>query len=583
MPRFSLFCVLIGLGFVLTTTPVQAVESAKSFSSEIVVNQDTSLSITETIQYQTDQYKHGIYRYIPIRYSVNGTNQTARVVVESVVDDHNRPHQYEVSKSNDNLTLKIGDPDRTFTGSQTYVISYRVQQALQRYADHDELFWDITGEGWSFPLNRTTVTLSSNFAPITQLKCYSGPVGSDDHLCRFSQKDEHQAVFAYNTAIEYGDNMTIAVGFSQPNHLVFPSVWQQAGHIFVDNAPLLLLTLPAVIMTLWWWQKGRDTAFVSPNVFNFDSKQPVYKVMPFSNWRAPIVYEPLKDLTPGESGTVIDKSSDNQDVVAEILELARKKFLKIERIEKKKFLGTESEYVFTQLKPANSKLPDVQKYLQEQLFAGRESVKLSTLKGSFFPKMNRAKTMLNQSLMKRQLFQSNPKNTRELALAVMAIMGSVTFFFLINLLSQGLYWGVPIFGLSMLVAIGCAFQLPGRTAAGHNYALQARGLRDNIANGKWRQEIQEKHLYIENIFPFAVALGVVQKLTQDMAALELEPPSYINHIPAGLAFNSWVSDFTTQASSSMSYNPSSSSRSGGSGFSGGSSGGGGGGGGGGSW
>ncbi len=90
-------------------------------------------------------------------------------------------------------------------------------------------------------------------------------------------------------------------------------------------------------------------------------------------------------------------------------------------------------------------------------------------------------------------------------------------------------------------------------------------------------------MFIEEVLPFAVSLGVVNQLAKQMEALNIKPPQYIS----STGLTTWntaqfVSGFSSEVASGLSYNPSSSS-SGGSGFSGGSSGGGGGGGGGGSW
>lgn len=115
--------------------------------------------------------------------------------------------------------------------------------------------------------------------------------------------------------------------------------------------------------------------------------------------------------------------------------------------------------------------------------------------------------------------------------------------------------------------------------------LQARGLRETIKRGAWRQKIKEKQLFIEEILPYAVALNVINDLANDLDDLGIEPPDYVAAAGSvtGLSTSQLVTDFTQQSISTLSYNPNSKSSSSGSGFSGGSSGGGGGGGGGGSW
>ncbi len=133
-----------------------------------------------------------------------------------------------------------------------------------------------------------------------------------------------------------------------------------------------------------------------------------------------------------------------------------------------------------------------------------------------------------------------------------------------------------LFGLLSIPTFVCAFQMPRKTPKGYAYYRQAKGLAFYIKKGKWRQEINEKHLFLEEMLPLAISLGVVKKLARDMEDLKVPPPTYMPVHTVHWA--STITDFNTAATSSVA----GASHSGGSGFSGG-SGGGFGGGGGGSW
>jgi uncharacterized membrane protein len=390
--------------------------------------------------------------------------------------------------------------------------------------------------------------------------------------------------FAYPDAVTYGENMTIVVGLNRESQLQFPTQLEKNIRQIIDNLYLGILLLPGTVLLWMWWQRGRDSVFMSPNVFDQNASQPQSKLLPWTARRVPFVYEPIKDLTPGEAGVMLDESAGNEDVIAEILELARKKYLKLEQIETKKLFGKQIDYRFTQLKPADEKLPPVQKYLHESLFKNRTTVALSELKGSFYIRMEKAKNMLYDALTRKKLFVSHPKRSKETAWLILFFLGVVAVIIFFTAIENQQWLAFPLFLISLVVAITSALQMPAKTAVGSNYAMQAQGLKETIARGKWREEIKEKHLFIEDIFTFAVAFGVVDRLTKDMEKLNIEPPTYLNQAALNhIGFTSFAHSFTQQAGQSMSYNPSSSSSSGGSGFSGGSSGGGGGGGGGGSW
>ncbi|HCQ31390.1 TPA: hypothetical protein DIU27_03345 [Candidatus Collierbacteria bacterium] len=567
---------------VLAQEPTE--EVITRFDSVIEINKDTSLTISEKIEYFTPVEKHGIFRYIPEKYRREGMVYSNPISEIYVNDDEGKTLPFSISREKGNLTLKIGDPELTFSGSRIYNISYKVGHAILRQKDFDELYWDITGEGWQFPVLSSTVTVKSPFAAGGETVCFVGPVGSVSSHCTISQKDNLIKVET-NEEINYGDNFTIAVKMDKNNTLIFPAPWERLIDLAKNNYFFILLVLPGLLMFFVWYKKGRDFRFVSPNVFNLETDQPKGLRPLFEPINIPMVYEPLKDLTPGEAGAMLDEKVDNQDVVAEIIDLARKKYLGIERVAKKGFLKFGHDFLLTKYKSGPGDLPPQQEYLMEHIFNSKTTVKLSELKGTFFTHMTKVKEMINERLKERKLFTANPNTTRGIWMVLAVCMSGLIFVLTIGAISfLQEAWTVMTLLSSAIIAIWFAWNMPQKTAVGTNLALQVKGLRETIRLGKWREEIKEKHLFIEEVLPFAIALGVIDKLAKDMSALNIRPPKYLeggmgmNH----MAWSGFVSDFNHAAASGLSYNPSSSS-SGGSGFSGGSSGGGGGGGGGGSW
>lgn len=581
--------IILGVLFFLWPKAVEAqqVDGVTNFSAEITINQDTSVSIKETIDYQTNYPRHGIYRYIPYRYQREGFSYSTKITEIEVNGAQGSSIPFTKSWESGNLVLKIGDPERTFTGEKIYILSYRVEDALKRFENHDELYWDITGEGWQIPIEKSRALIVSPFAKITKIECYSGPVGGDDGLCEKELASEAKAEFYYPVRISYGDNMTVAVALDQEGAIVFPSLGERVLKWVRDNFFVFLVPLPFLVMFFVWYKRGRDWMFLSPNIFNLDESQPKRLKPIFYRHRMPLAYEPLENLTPGEAGAILDEKLDNQDVVAEILDLARKKYLRITALEKKGFLKKEGDYLFTRLKEPDSGLPEHQKYLLEEIFDSKEEKKLSKLEGKFYTKMEKTKEMMVESITAKKLFTANMRKTRAGAIGLGVLLNILALgLMIIGLMRTGSFWPILLFGGQVLSSFFLAYNMPQKTAVGTNLMLQARGLKETIKRGKWREEIKEKNLFIEEIFPFAVAFGVVEKLAKDMEELNLKPPSYLEgYSVSQMSFANFSRSFSTAAATGLGYHPSSSSWSGGSGFSGGggSSGGGGGGGGGGSW
>ncbi|MFC1750799.1 DUF2207 family protein, partial [Pseudomonadota bacterium] len=443
-----------------------------------------------------------------------------------------------------------------------------------------------TGEGWQIPINRTTAIINSPHATITKIECFSGEFGLNNSLCQTKILSNHQAQVTYNKAINYGDNLTVAIALDQTNsQIVFPSGFAKMIKLITDNILVLVVLFPVTVMFFLWYRKGRDLTFISQNIFDNNTQKPTKLKPIFEHNRTPMVYQPLTHLTPGEAGTILDERVDNQDVIAEIIDLARKEYLKIEPAKKTGIIFKSEDFLFTKLRKSDDLLPKHQKYLLGKIFKSGDKVKLSALKGKFYTALNKTKQLIYKSVTAKKLFTTNPNKVRGAYIGLGVLMLGFAFFLAIRALEQGSFIPFVLTIIQTPFVFILAFLMVQKSAIGTNYHLQAKGLKHTINVGAWRQKVHEKNLFIQDVLPFAISLGVINKLTRDMKDLDVSPPSYLaGSTAAAHGFNTgaFINNFATQAGNNLSYNPSSSSA-GGSGFSGGFSGGGGGGGGGGSW
>lgn len=584
MKKFLFFFLLT---FSLAVLPAKAVEDfvINNFDTQITVNQDTSLAVREEIQVEFNENRHGIFRVIPIVYNVDGKTIKTDLSVESVTDKEGKQIPYTVSRLNQSRKIKIGDPDKTIIGQQTYVITYQVNRILQEYDEHDELYWNVTGSEWPTEIKRATATVTTEYANIKQIDCFAGRVGKKEKKC--TGEAEMKTVDFYSAdVIRPGEDFTIVVGFNKNNQFQFPGPLQRLFWAVRDNWGYAVALFPALFMFVLWWKKGRDKRYLGDNVYFKPEDQQSKTVSPFHRPHLPMVYHPIDNLTPAQVGTIIDEKVDIQDVVAEIVELARLGYLKIERIEKKGIFSGKDDYWLIKEKEADEKLNDYQEYLFKKLFVNVEKkTKISSLKNKFYQYLDEFKNKLNKSLVEMKAFPASPKKIRQRWTGLAILLVIVGFWLTITFISSTNNSRPLLIVIgSSVVAVFLARFMPRKTAWGYSLHRQAKGLKYYLGKGKWREEIAEKHLFLEEMLPLAVSLGVVKQLAKDMADLDVQPPDYF----AGAATSSLnrnLAGFNSVAASSLSSAPSGkSSWSGGSGFSGGgSSGGGFGGGGGGSW
>jgi len=185
------------------------------YDVDVKVEATGSLLVTEAIDYDFGpNNRHGIYRDIPVR-KYGGPDRPDRLYtlhVVSVDASEGTPHGYELQREGNARRLKIGDADRTITGAHRYTIVYRMDAALDGFADHDELYWNAIGTEWSVPIERATVRVTTP-APITDVACFEGGFGSHT-ACSQAEQAGSVADFSQDN-LGPSENVTVVVGFAK--------------------------------------------------------------------------------------------------------------------------------------------------------------------------------------------------------------------------------------------------------------------------------------------------------------------------------------------------------------------------------
>lgn len=156
-------------------------ERITSFAGEIRVNPDSSINVTENIQYDFgENQKHGIFRDIPVKYKARGGNFNLRISNIRVTDENGKSYNFKISYPGENVEIKIGDADKYVSGEKNYVINYTIRRAVNYFPDHDELYWNFTGDEWKIPIESASVKviLPENTKENLQAKCFEGVFGS---------------------------------------------------------------------------------------------------------------------------------------------------------------------------------------------------------------------------------------------------------------------------------------------------------------------------------------------------------------------------------------------------------------------
>ncbi len=555
---FILFFILSRL-FLPRVVGAQEPEHIQTYDVTIAIRTDGSIAVTERIDYFFSSPRHGIYRNIPVvKTNADGKRFTMTLTDISVADEQGDAYTFTESKDGDTAVLKVGDADRTISGRHRYVLTYTVLGALTYFSGHDELYWNSVGTAWPVPIttSKTTVTLPKLVAR-TDLNaaCFVGGEGSTGKDCVISFTDA-SVIALVGRELGVNEGATIVVGFPkgmvavlEPKELVpfFSTLVGKITLVLLGLAAFFWYLIAPILVIRKWWKTGRDPKPAMGEV---------------RAWFSPPKTLNLRDLTPAETGTLVDESADARDIYATLIDLARRGFMKITETEKG---------VFAFEKQKNwKKDKSLQLFEDELLSAVFESDDLVSLPDlDLHDTFETAKKQIYDSLVSDGFFPRNPGKIRNLYY-LLAGFAFITGNLILCLTAF-------IFGKNM----------PRKTLSGAEQAAVGRSLKNFLASQDKKLGFQaKKQMMFEKLLPYAVSFGVEELWAARFKDIALKEPSWYTS-SAGGPFNSvlFVQSIGQAASVSFASSVSvKSSRGFSSGFSGGgSSGGGGGGGGGGSW
>lgn len=527
-------------------------EHIEEFDTNIQINKDGTISVREKISYNFGELeRHGIFRNIPFTKR-NKDNKRVDLTFRDfeVTNEKGESYKFEKSTEGEQIILKIGDPNRTITGIRTYIISYSVSGAIGYFDSQDEFYWNVTGTEWDIPIGSATASLTlPETIEDAPTKCFTGSFGSTERNCS-SYQSINTIHFRSLDYLPSHEGLTVLVGFPKNTVAFLPPVeYVPFFERWYGKITLLLIGIGAflwylilpIYLIINYFLKGRD-----PDVGKA-----------LTAWYDPPKTSSRRNLTPAESGALIDEKVDRHDTFATIIDLARRGHLKIEEREKKDFFFHKTNSKDKQ------KLQPFEEKLLEGLFPTGNETRLKDTK--LYTTIGEVENMLYKKMVSEGFFPKNPKTIRTLY-AILGAFGLFTLNFMLAFIAF-------FFGRIM----------PRKTLLGAKQAQVARGMKNFLSSQERQLEFQaDKQLFFEKLLPYAVAFGVEKIWAKRFEEFNLKEPSWYQGYP-GSHFNSLylassLSD-SYKSFSSSSTPPSSSS----SGFSGGSSGGGGGGGGGGSW
>ncbi len=355
----------------LTLLAAQAEERILSFNSEIRVARDGSLDVVETIRVTVEgnEISRGIYRDFPQDYKTKWGLRQRRPFEVMAVKRNGVPEPYAEERLGSGTRVRIGSADVFLeTGSeQEYEITYRTGGQLLFDEKGDELYWNVTGNFWNFPIMevKAKVHLPEGLT-VREAEAYTGPKGGKGR--DYVKTEEADGVsFRTNAPLRSGEGLTVVVRW-EPGKLDSaayrePGIWM--GNMVLFSG-LGLVVIGLLVFFSMWAGVGREPA----------------RVVIVPGW------EPPEGFSPAAVRFLKNMAFDDKCFTAAVLSLASKRYLNIKE-------NGYGSYSLIQRNKGKETLTEDEEMLFEALFSGGGSLLLEQGNHS---RIGGAKMELNSAL-----------------------------------------------------------------------------------------------------------------------------------------------------------------------------------------
>jgi uncharacterized membrane protein len=482
------------------------------FHDNIDIAKDGSAFVTERITLTFVGEWHGIYRKIPIEYpGPDGTNYKLYLHVLTVTNGEGQDLKYDSSVANGERNLKIFIPDAV-DATRTVVITYDVRNGMRFFADHDEFYWNVTGNDWPVPVEHAsaTVRFPEYAAGSLRAQAFTGVYGSVQQDAT-ANVDGATAQFETKNPLAMRGGLTIDI-YIPKGILSEPGAFTRFLWFVGGNPVVFLPPFTLVVMFTLWWSVGRDP-------------DPGISVAP--------MYEPPADISPAEAGTLLEDAIHPRDITSTMVDLAVRGYIKIEETAEKGLVFSHKDYIFHLLKPqaqwTDQDLAPHERVMLENVFAGGTDTRLSDLKNRFYTAVPVIREDIMSELRTKGMYRLDPEAAN--GYSIMAAIGILVVLAIVQYLQwANFFTSIPLLigclAISALIWWLFARVMTAKSPKGSRTRVAVLGFQEFMNRvDKDRLKVMPPTTF-EKFLPYAMALGVEHHWAQAFAGIVKDPPTW---------------------------------------------------------
>ncbi len=521
LTRILLFVLAFALG-----KPSTAAQdfTIKKFDVKIEVKKEGYIQVNEIIHIDFPVPRHGIYREIPYRHTLEGKKYSTPITKISV-----KGHPFKTTTEGGYKIIRIGDANVTVHGAQIYEIDYSVKGPFITAGTYDEFYWNITGNAWKDPIEKVHFDIAlpdDTRLNYDDIKVFTGATGSKMDSAYVLQSGQH--ITGHSIAsLRPGEGLTISLrlplGYIDPANTVDIHATKAQAFKKELKTQWPLAIIPAVLISLLvgFWNRLRR-----PKV-----NAPIEDTTPY----------PPDHMNPAEVGGFYDHVVNDRDVISLLPYWAAQGHIRME------YDQNSQDTYLTKLSNLDGDRAIYEHTLFNQLFSGRTSVNLSTLRDHFHTTHSTVKNMIHDEIIGKQLYDSEYRYWVKSWRPWLVLFGLITLG--VIALMMGYWLTALFFVLGFIIGIILIAQPKVLSERGEDLHRRLQAFYHFLKgdNPTSLQSIVAKDpLYFDKVYPYAIALKLDKSFISKIKPYHPQAPiwyGYYGMVGMGHTMESFGQEF----------------------------------------
>ena len=525
---FALGLFLIGLlaqpAALLASGPAQDAKSLEwqRLDVDITVQQNGDLRILErnVVRFTSGTFSFG-YRDIQ-QNRITGITDIA--LTEG--SESGEPMRFETSTADGGdfrIKYYFNTPARNEV--RTFTMAYTISGAVRYYDGGDQVWWTaIYADRSGFPVKNAAVTVNlPPSATAQKAESYGVPANvtteSGDNVVHFEVTEPIPSGTAFEVRVQFPHGIVLGTAPAWQSAFDAQQTYDEQVRPRNDLIALLVGVLALIggpaLAVVTWVTRGRD-----PNVG--------------------LIAEYLTEapnVTPGVAGTLVDEKVDMQDIIATMVDLARRGVIVMEEVETKDAFSTMDYNLERGPEYGKAALKQHETALLDALNLDDKPRKLSGLKNNFYTKISKINKALYAQLVADGFYDHDPESTRNrwngIGVTVLVLAGvlSCGAIFALSSLTNYAFCAPIGLVLTAVIFLVMARNMPQRTRAGAEMKMRLEAFKRYLQNIEKYTNLKEATDQFDKYLPFAIAFGIDRSWVQKFSAVQTPVPPW--YVPIG--------------------------------------------------